>query len=169
MQDQEWSLNWNSSIYWIFLWELPIQNDLHLSTTEKRRNKARYLTWNSIRLKFVRKTSMPNPKSWSTTAWVAPDLLRALAILADITVKRSAVDQEDLKPYWKLEKMDTLLYAINNPIIYKLSKVFTNHTKKTNRVVVFSCRTFPNILKYRDHQWNLPTIWKTRILIEEFS
>ena len=57
----------------------------------------------------MRKTSMPNPKSWSTTAWVAPDLLRALAILADITVKRSAVDQEDLKPYWKLEKMDTLL------------------------------------------------------------
>ena len=168
MQDQEWSLNWNSSIYWIFLWELPIQNDLHLSTTEKGRNKVKYLTWNSIRLKSVRKTSMPNPKSWSTPAWVAPDLLRALAILADITVKRSAVDQEDLKPYWKLEKMDTLS-KVCPFTLYKLSKVFTNHTKKTNRVVVFSCRTFPNILKYRDHQWNLPTIWKTRILIEEFS
>ena len=40
----------------------------------------------------------------STTAWVAPDLLKALAILSDTTVRRSAVDQEDLKPYWKSEK-----------------------------------------------------------------
>ena len=27
-----------------------------------------------------------------------------LAILSDTTVRRSAVDQEDLKPYWKSEK-----------------------------------------------------------------
>ena len=39
----------------------------------------------------------------------------------------------------------------NNPIIYKLFKDFTNHRKKTNRAVVFSCRPFSNILKYRDH------------------
>ena len=38
---------------------------------------------------------------------------------------------------------------INNPIIYKFFKDFTNHRKKTNRAVVFSYRTFPNILKYR--------------------
>ena len=31
------------------------------SITEKRRSKGKYLTWNSIRLKFVKKTSMPNP------------------------------------------------------------------------------------------------------------
>ena len=45
----------------------------------------------------------------------------------------------------------------------------TNHRKKTNRVVVFSNRLFPNILKYRDHWWDLPTIWKTRscILFQE--
>ena len=40
----------------------------------------------------------------SATARVAPDLLKALAILSDTTVRRSAVDREDLKPYWKLEK-----------------------------------------------------------------
>ena len=40
----------------------------------------------------------------STTARVAPDLLTAVAILSDTTVSRSAVDQEDLKPYWKSEK-----------------------------------------------------------------
>ena len=51
----------NSSINWIFLWRLPIQNHLKPSITEKRRNKAKYLTWNSIRRKFEKKTSMTNP------------------------------------------------------------------------------------------------------------
>ena len=40
----------------------------------------------------------------SATARVAPDLLKTLAILSDTTVRRSAVDREDLKPYWKSEK-----------------------------------------------------------------
>ena len=48
-------------INWIFLWRLSIQNHSKSSITEKRRNKTKYLTWNSIRLKFVKKTSMPNP------------------------------------------------------------------------------------------------------------
>ena len=39
----------------------------------------------------------------SATARVAPDLLEAQAILSDTTVRGSAVDQEDLKPYWKSE------------------------------------------------------------------
>ena len=60
---------------------------------------------------------------------------------------------------------------INNPIIYKLFRDFTNH-RKTNRVVVFSSSPFLNVLKYRDLRLNLPTIWKTRLLkaiVEEFS
>ena len=45
----------------------------------------------------MKKTNMPNPiKSLGATARVAPDLLKALAILSDTTVRRSAVDQEDL-------------------------------------------------------------------------
>ena len=40
----------------------------------------------------------------SARAQVAPDLLKALAILLDTTVRRSAVDQEDLKPYWNEKK-----------------------------------------------------------------
>ena len=40
----------------------------------------------------------------SATVRVAPDLLKALAILSDTTVKRSAVHQEVLKPYRKSEK-----------------------------------------------------------------
>ena len=37
----------------------------------------------------------------SVTARVALDLLKALTILSDTTVRRSAVDQEDLKSHWK--------------------------------------------------------------------
>ena len=40
----------------------------------------------------------------SATARVTPDLLKALAILSDTIVRRSAVDREDLKSYWELEK-----------------------------------------------------------------
>ena len=46
---------------------------------------------------------MPNPvKSLGYIA--ATDLLKSLAILSDTTVRRSAVDQEELKSYWKSEK-----------------------------------------------------------------
>ena len=51
---------------------------------------------------------MPNPSKAleisSATAWVAPDLSKALAILSDTTVIRPGVDQRDLKLYWKSEK-----------------------------------------------------------------
>ena len=40
----------------------------------------------------------------SATARVIPDLLKVLAIPSDRTARRSAVDGEDLKPYWKSEK-----------------------------------------------------------------
>ena len=40
----------------------------------------------------------------SATTRVAPDLSKALAILSDTTVRKSSVDSEDLKPYWKSEK-----------------------------------------------------------------
>ena len=51
----------NSNINRIFLWRLPIQNYWRPSITEKRRNKAKYLTWNYIRLMFVKKNDMPIP------------------------------------------------------------------------------------------------------------
>ena len=44
----------NSRINWIFLWRLPIQNHSKLCITEKKRSKAKYLTWNSIRPKFLK-------------------------------------------------------------------------------------------------------------------
>ena len=57
----------------------------------------------------MKKTSWKNEKTrrklcwkpWdisNTTARIAPELLKALEILWDTTVRRSAVDHEDLKP-----------------------------------------------------------------------
>ena len=69
-------------------------------------------------------------------------------------------------------KRVTFLQMINNRIIYKFLKDFTNHRKKTNMAMVFSCRPFPNIFKCRDHGWDFPTIWKTSFLQthnEDFS
>ena len=85
----------------------------------------------------------------SATARVAPDLLEAQAILSDTTVRRSAVDQEDLKPYRKSENRPH--FSRWSTVIYRFFKDFTNHRKKTNRALVFSSRPFPNILKYREH------------------
>ena len=55
----------------------------------------------------MKKASMPNSVKalgHSATAQVAPDLLKALPILSNTTMRRFAVDQKDLKPYWKSEK-----------------------------------------------------------------
>ena len=52
--------------------------------------------------------------------------------------------------------MAPFLYVINNPIIYNFFKGFTKRKrkerKKTNRAVVFGCRPFPNILKYKENK-----------------
>ena len=37
-------------------------------------------------------------------AWVALDLLKALAVQSDTTFRRPVVDWEDLKQYWKSDK-----------------------------------------------------------------
>ena len=75
------------------------------------------------------------------TVRVAPDLLKALAILSDTTVRTSAVDQEETTfDKGHIFQGDQKFYYL---------QVFQR--KKTNKAVVFSCRPFPN-LKYRDHQ-----------------
>ena len=130
-----------------------------------------------IRFEFVKKISMPHPLETldisSETARAVPDLSKALTILSDTTVRRSTVDGEDLTSYWKSEKKATFLEVFSKLINYKFFKDFTNHRKKANWTVVFSHRPLPNILKYRDHRFDLPiTIWKTRFLqthMEEFS
>ena len=41
------------------------------------------------------------PALSSATAGVPPNLLKALTVLSDTTVRKAALDQEDLKSYWK--------------------------------------------------------------------
>ena len=66
----------------------------------------------------------------NATTWVAPDLLKALAVLSDTTLRRSAVDQEDLKPYWKSEKGHIISVGVNSRITYKFFKDFISHRKE---------------------------------------
>ena len=48
---------------------------------------------------------------------VAQDLLKLLTILSVTTFKRSAIHQEDLKPYWKSEKRLYLLMSTTSLLI----------------------------------------------------
>ena len=62
----------------------------------------------SLRLKFKKKKSMPNPvKSLRYMKCYSPRSPRTIkrpSNLSDTIAKRSKVDREDLKPYWKSEK-----------------------------------------------------------------
>ena len=115
-------------------------------------------------------------KALGISSATAPDLLKALVIISDTTVRRSK--REDQKPYWESEKRSHFSrWSTINPIIYKFFKDFNKHRKKTNRVVVFSCRPFTNILywdirPFTNIQWDCPIIWNNRLLMtntEQFS
>ena len=140
---------------------------LEASITEKKTNKAKYLTWNSITLTVVKKTSMPDSvkglgcsncySSSSTKSVKSPSNSIRYNCLKICSWSRRP------KTILKTRKKAPFLYVINNPIIYKFFKDFTNPRKNTNRAVVFSSWSFPKIFKYMDHQWHLPTTWKTRL------
>ena len=66
----------------------------------------------------------------STTARVAPDLLKALAVLSDATLRRSAVDWKDLKPHWKSEKGNISL-GDQQSIIKKFKILLTTERRLT--------------------------------------
>ena len=140
-----------------------------------RENKAKYLTWNCVRVKSV-KISMPNlVKSLGYTKCSSLSSLNPIKSPSNsIRYNFQAISCWSRVPTAILEirKKVTFLYVINKPIIYKFFKDFTNHRKMTNRTVVFSCRPFLDFLKYWDHGRDIPTIWKTRFFqkhIEEFS
>ena len=88
--------------------DFPSRNNQKLPSTERRRNKVKNLAWNSKRLSLWRRPECQSLSKVldisSATAQVAPDLLKTIAVLSDTTVRRSAVNREDLKPYWKSEK-----------------------------------------------------------------
>ena len=74
----------------------------------------------------------------SAKAQVLKAMLKAAGIQSDTTVRRSAVEQENLEQYLKSEKIG-FLEVINKPSIYTF---FKDHTSRN--------RTLPFILKYRN-------------------
>ena len=131
------------------------------------------MTCNSIKLKSVKKTSTPNPveshgyiKSYSSSG---PRPIKSPS--DSIRYSSQKICNWSRRPKTIPEiKNITLFLVINNPITYKFFKDFTNRRKKTNSTIVFSCRYFPSILKYRDHRWNLEnktpsdTYWRVQLV-----
>ena len=113
------------------------------------------------------------------TPRVDADLLKALAILSVVTIKRSAVDWEDLKTNQRSEKRPHFsrwsknLLLINKFKFMKSSsfKHFTNHRQ-------LSCRPHLSILKYRNQPQMSPsnslenkissdTYWRVQLIYME--
>ena len=124
----------NSSINWIFLRRFPIQNHSKPSIYEKRRNKAKYLTWNSIRLKIVKKISMPNPvKSLSYIkcySLSSPRPVKSPSNSIRYNCQKICSWSRRPKTILQVRKKVTFCQVIKNPIIYKFFKDFTNHKRR---------------------------------------
>ena len=128
------------------------------------KKKIKHLTWNSIRLKFVKRTRIPNTveslgyiKYFSS---ISPRPVKTQPILEDTTVRRSLVDREDLKLSLEIGKRPHFLRWAYKRFIYKFFNDFNNQWH------------LPNIFKYWAQRQDFPTIWKTRFLqthIEYFS
>ena len=107
-----------------------------------------------MRLMFVKETSMPIPvKSLGYVTCHSSSSSRPVkgpAVVCHATVRRSGADQKDLKPYWNQQKGHISLDDQQSYYIQVFFKDFTNHRNKANRVTVFSCKPFSNILKYKD-------------------
>ena len=134
------------------MWGLPIQSHLKLSTNKKRQNKAKCLTWNS-RLKLVKKTSMPKALSKvlgisSATFQVVLDLFKALNLFKtpSNTIRYNCQKicswSRRLKIILEIRKNPTFL-PWSTSLLFTGFLDFTNHRKKINREVVFSCTPFP--------------------------
>ena len=128
------------------MWRLPIQNYPKLFITEKGRNKAKYVTWNFIKLS-LKKTSMSKlVKSIGYIKCYNSSNSKPVKSLSNsIGFNYQTICSWLRRPKTILEigKKATFLLVINTPFIYKFCKDFNNHKTKTNRAVVFSCRPGP--------------------------
>ena len=70
----------------------------------------------------------------NATARVAPELLKALAILPDTTVIRSTINQKDLKASWKLGKRSYFSRRSTGLLFTRFSKtLLTTERRLTER------------------------------------
>ena len=82
----------------------------------------------------------------SAAAWVAPDLLKALASLSDTTVRRSAVDQEDLKLYWKSKKLPDFSKWSTIPLFKSFSKILLTTERRLTGQYFLAIDFYPTFL-----------------------
>ena len=131
------------------MWRLPIQNKrscLLLKKEEIRPNIWPEILYDlSLWRRPTYKTLLKALYISSATTQVAPDLLKALAILSDTTVRRSAVDREDLKPHWKLEKKPHFSKWSTILLFTSFSKIPS--TAGTTKCGKKSCELCANIFK----------------------
>ena len=160
----QWPSGYVSELLISESWRHPIQNHSSLYLWKKTLKGARIsqLIFHKI-FTFLMKTSMPNHveslryiKCWSSSSPIPTDSCNS-----DTTVKRSAVDWEDLNHTANQKKGHITL---GDHQINKFFTDITNHRKKTNKAVFFSCTPFLEIFKYRDYWWEVSTICKTRFL-----
>ena len=80
---------------------------------------------------------------------VAPDQLKSLAILSGKTARRSTVDRKgkDIK-----KEKKPRFFMLSTCLLFTSFKEFSNHRKKTDRVVDLAVNHSPHF-KYKDHQW----------------
>ena len=117
------------------------------------------LTWISIRLKFVKKSSVPNPvknlafvKCYSCISLIH---VKSPNHLSETSVKRSAVKREDLPAYRNSEKRPS--QCDQQAYYLRAFHRFFSKLKNTNRAVVLSHRSLPIFLKHSYHQRDFPT------------
>ena len=103
-----------------------------------RKKKAKYLTWNSVRLKFVKKVSMSNSvKSLGCIKYYSlssPRLVKSTNCIRHNCQKICRWSRRS-KTILEIRKNTTFLKEINNPIIYKFFKDATNERRITRRIV----------------------------------
>ena len=109
--------------------KLPIQNHLKLPITEKRQYQAKHLTRNPIRLKFVKKTSMP--KLWYIKCYSSSNPRSIQNTSNSIRYSCQKVCNWSRKPETILEiKKGCFFLVINKPINYKFFKDFTTTERR---------------------------------------
>ena len=142
-------------INWISFEILPIKNHLMMPVTEKRGNKTKYLTWNSIRHSYVKATSMPNlVKNLS--------YIKCCSLSSPRHVKSSSnsISSNCQKICSWSRRPKTILGIWKKPHFSRCSirlwftfQDFTNQRKKTNRALVFSCISFSNTNEIFQQSW----------------
>ena len=123
------------------------------------------------RLKFVKKTSMPNSaKSLENIKCYSSSSSRPVKSPSNSIIRKcQKICSRSRRPKTILEsrKKATFLQVIENPFIYKFIKDVTNHRKETNSAIVYSSiksgkqDSFRHILKssasmyvLQKHHWN---------------